>query len=76
MVLLPAAEDWPAVPRELHAQEIRASSMIANQRPPWFDNRQDVILTIRRIVHVSVATVRILKGLPDPFCLAKGTERG
>ena len=72
----PGGRGLPAVPRELHAQEIRASAMIANQRPPWFDNPRDLIATIRRIVHVSVATVRIVKGLPDPFGLAKGTERG
>ena len=51
-------------------------SGIVNDPNGWFDDPRDLIATIRRIVHVSVETVRIVEGLPDPFGLAKGTPRG
>ena len=51
-------------------------SGIVNDPNEWFDNPRGLIAAIRRIVHVSVETVRIVKGLPDPFGLAKGTQRG
>ena len=51
-------------------------SGIVNDPNGWFDDPRDLIATIRRIVHVSVETVRIVEGLPDPFGLAKGTQRG
>ena len=51
-------------------------SGIVNDPNQWFDNPRGLIAAIRRIVHVSVETVRIVNGLPDPFDLAKGTQRG
>ena len=51
-------------------------SGIVNDPNGWFDDPRDLIATIRRIVHVSVETVRIVEGLPDPFGLAKGAPRG
>ena len=40
---------------------------IANDPNDWFLKPEDLIAAIRRIVHVSVETVRIVGGLPEPF---------
>ena len=42
-------------------------SGIVNDPNSWFDDPRDLIAAIQRIVHVSVETVRIVSGLPDPF---------
>jgi len=42
-------------------------SGIRNDPNGWFEKPQDLISAIRRIVHVSVETVRIVGRLPDPF---------
>ena len=42
-------------------------SGIVNDPNGWFDDPRDLIAAIRRIVHVSVETVRILHSLPEPF---------
>ena len=42
-------------------------SGIVNDPNGWFDDPSDLITAIRRIVHVSVETVRIVAALPDPF---------
>lgn len=42
-------------------------SGIINDPNKWFDDPRDLIATIRRIVYVSVETVDIVSGLPDPF---------
>ena len=42
-------------------------SGIVNDPNGWFDHPHDFITAIRRIVHVSVETVRIVARLPDPF---------
>lgn len=42
-------------------------SGIVNDPNGWFKNPQDIVPAIRRIVHVSVETVRIVQGLPAPF---------
>ena len=42
-------------------------SGIANDPNGWFDDPRDLIAAIRRIVHVSVETVRIVDSLPEPF---------
>ena len=42
-------------------------SGIVNDPNSWFDDPPDLIAAIQRIVHVSVETVRIVSGLPDPF---------
>ena len=42
-------------------------SGIVNDPNSWFDDPYDLIDVIRRIVHLSVETVRIVSGLPDPF---------
>ncbi len=39
-------------------------SGIVNDPNGWFENPRDLIAAIRRIVHVSVETVRIVQGLP------------
>ena len=42
-------------------------SGIVNDPNGWFDDPQVLIAAIRRIVHVSVETVRIVAHLPEPF---------
>ena len=42
-------------------------SGIVNDPNGWFDDPQDLLAAIRRIVHVSVETVRIVEHLPEPF---------
>ena len=42
-------------------------SGIVNDPNGWFSEPEDVIAAIRRIVHVSVETTRIVAGLPEPF---------
>ena len=42
-------------------------SGIVNDPNDWFDDPRDLIAAIRRIVHVSVETVRIVDSLPEPF---------
>ena len=39
-------------------------SGIVNDPNAWFDASRDLIVAFRRIVHVSVETVRIVRGLP------------
>ena len=42
-------------------------SGIVNDPNGWFEDPRDLITAIRRIVHVSVETTRIIGGLPEPF---------
>ena len=42
-------------------------SGIVNDPNGWFADPQDLITAIRRIVHVSVETDRIIRALPEPF---------
>ncbi len=42
-------------------------SGILNDPNGWFADPRDLITAIRRIVHLSVETVRIVEGLPEPF---------
>ena len=42
-------------------------SGIVNDPNGWFNNPQDLITAFRRIVYVSVETVRIVEGLPELF---------
>ena len=42
-------------------------SGIVNDPNGWFSKPEDLIATIRRIVHLSVETVHIVAGLPHPF---------
>ena len=42
-------------------------SGIVNDPNGWFVQPEDLIAAIRRIVHVSVETVRIVAALPEPF---------
>ena len=42
-------------------------SGIVNDPNSWFDDPRDLIDSIRRVVHLSVETVRIVSGLPEPF---------
>ncbi len=42
-------------------------SGIVNDPNGWFDDPRDLITAFRRIVHVSVETVRIVASLPEPF---------
>ena len=42
-------------------------SGIVNDPNDWFDDPRDLVAAIRRIVHVSVETVRIVEGLPEAF---------
>ena len=47
-------------------------SGIVNDPNEWFDDPRDLLATIRRIVHLSVRTVQIVDGLPDPFGKSNG----
>ena len=47
-----------------HVRTDRGSG-ITNDPNGWFDDPRDLIAAIRRIVHVSVETVRIVDGLPE-----------
>ena len=42
-------------------------SGIVNDPNSWFDDPRDLIDSIRRVVHLSVETVRIVSGLPEAF---------
>lgn len=42
-------------------------SGIVNDPNGWFAQPEDLVTAIRRIVHVSVETVRVVAGLPEPF---------
>ena len=46
-------------------------SGILNDPNGWFDDPRDLITAIRRIVYLSVETVRIVEGLPEPFDLSR-----
>ena len=41
-------------------------SGIVNDPNGWFDDPRDLIAAIRRVVHVSVESARIIESLPDP----------
>ena len=41
-------------------------SGIVNDPNGWFDDPRDLIAAIRRVVHVSVESARIIEGPPDP----------
>ena len=42
-------------------------SGIVNDPNAWFDDPRDLIAAICRVVHLSIETVRIVGGLPEPF---------
>ena len=42
-------------------------SGIVNDPNGWFEDPRDLIPALRRIVHLSVETVRIVERLPEPF---------
>ena len=42
-------------------------SGIVNDPNGWFEDPRDLITALRRIVHLSVETVRIVERLPEPF---------
>ena len=42
-------------------------SSIVNDPNHWFDDPMDLIAAIRRIVHVSVESTRIVAALPEAF---------
>ena len=42
-------------------------SGILNDPNGWFEKPEDLVTAFRRIVHVSVETVKIVRGLPEPF---------
>ena len=47
-------------------------SGIVNDPNGWFKDPLDLVSAFKRIVHVSVETVRIVKNLPDPFPSDRG----
>ena len=49
-----------------HVKKDRRSGIV-NDPNGWFDDPRDLIAAIRRVVHVSTETVRIVNSLPDPF---------
>ena len=44
-----------------------AKSGIVNDPNGWFDDPRDIVSAVRRIVHVSVRTVAVVRSLPDPL---------
>ena len=50
-----------------------SASGIVNDPNGWFDDPGDLITAIRRVVHVSVETVRIIQDLPEPFGPVEGS---
>ena len=53
-----------------------SQSGIVNDPNGWFEDPRDLITAIRRIVHVSVRTTRILGALPKPFDNEDGVTAG
>ena len=47
-----------------HVVQDRQSGIV-NDPNAWFDKPQDLLAAIERVVHVSVETARIIKGLPE-----------
>ena len=47
-------------------------SGIVNDPNAWFDDPHELIAVIRRIVHVSVESTRIVEGLPEPILESVG----
>ena len=47
-------------------------SGIVNDPNAWFDDPRELIAVIRRIVHVSVESTRIVEGLPEPILESVG----
>ena len=53
-----------------------SQSGIVNDPNGWFEDPRDLITAIRRIVHVSITTHRIVEGLPEPFDNEGGVNSG
>ena len=51
-------------------------SGIVNDPNGWFEDPRDLITAIRRIVYLSVETVRVVEGLPELFDFGVSEERG
>ena len=49
-------------------------SGIVNDPNGWFDDPRELVAAIRRIVHVSVETARIVTGLPEPIAELRGSK--
>ena len=49
-------------------------SGIVNDPNGWFDDPRDLIAAIRRVVHVSMETARIVTGLPEPIAELRGAS--
>ena len=50
-------------------------SGIVNDPNGWFDDPRDLIAAIRRIVHISVETARIVSALPEPIAELRDASR-
>ena len=53
-----------------------SQSGIVNDPNGWFEDPRDLITAIRRIVHVSITTTRIVEDLPEPFDNVDGVNSG
>ena len=42
-------------------------SGIVNDPNGWFDDPRNLIAAVRRVMHISVETVHVVKHLPEPF---------
>lgn len=51
-------------------------SGIVNDPNGWFDDPRDLVAAFRRIVHLSVETVRIINELPEPFQAESDESKG
>lgn len=51
-------------------------SGIANDPNAWFSDEAALIAAVRRIVHLSVETVRLVHSLPNALLDSEGQQRG
>ena len=56
--------------RAMRFSDDERTNLIANDPNGWFENPRDLIVALRRIVHVSVETARIIQNLPGPLAEA------
>ncbi len=53
--------------RDRYRVKTHKGSGFVNDPNGWFEDPRDLVEALRRVVHVSVETVRIVERLPDPF---------
>ena len=53
-------------------ESLRYKSGILDDPNGWFADPRDLITALKRVVCLSVETVRIVEGLPEPFAAKDG----